>query len=213
MNLGTEIIQAINEVMKSVTNLEKNSKVGKGRNSYNGTKDSDVKEVFNKSLSDNGLVMLPVDVEKEETQIDRWEEMDQYSKEMKTKQSVFTKVITKYLLAHTSGQFIYVKGYGHGVDSQDKGAGKATTYAMKNALLYSFLTPVKNIDDTDTTHSDEISAPRNQVNKPSKEWLNPNTDNWNKVVSYLNGGGNISEVEKKYSISKANRDSLLEQSV
>jgi hypothetical protein len=39
-------------------------------------------------------------------QIDRWEEIDTWSKEtpkpMKTKQSVFTEVETKYLLLHTS---------------------------------------------------------------------------------------------------------------
>ena len=48
---------------------------------------------------------------------------------------------------------------GHGVDPQDKGAGKATTYSLKNCLLYTFLTPVGKIDDTDTTHSDDIKPP------------------------------------------------------
>jgi hypothetical protein len=54
-------------------------------------------------------------------------------------------------------------GYGHGVDSQDKGAGKATTYAMKNMLLYSFMTPVGKIDDTETTHSEDISIKRSPL--------------------------------------------------
>ena len=44
-------------------------------------------------------------------------------------------VKTKYLLLHESGESLELAGYGHGIDSQDKGAGKATTYAMKNALL------------------------------------------------------------------------------
>ena len=75
------------------------------------------------------------------------------------KQSVFTKVKVKYMLLHTSGETIELAGYGHGVDSQDKGAGKATTYALKNCLLYSFLTPVGKIEDTDTTHSEDIIVP------------------------------------------------------
>ena len=154
-----EISKAIVAVMKAVKGMEKNSKVGVGNSSYNGTKDQDVKEVFNDALSQNGLCMIPQDIE-EQTQIDRWEEVDSYSKAMKTKQSIFTKVKVKYLLLHTSGESVVVCGYGHGIDSQDKGAGKATTYAMKNALLYTFLTPVGKIDDTETTHSDEIKIPK-----------------------------------------------------
>lgn len=158
-NISTAIIA----VMKTVKGMEKNSKVGgDSKHSYNGTKDQDVKEVFNEALANNGLCMIPQDIE-ETTQVDRWEEVDQWSKttpkEVKQKQSVFTKVKVKYLLLHTSGESIVVSGYGHGVDSQDKGAGKATTYAMKNALLYTFMTPVGKIDDAETTHSEEIKTP------------------------------------------------------
>ena len=149
-----QISKAIISVMKEVKGMEKNSRVGAGtRAAYDGTKDQDVKETFNNALSKNGLCMLPIDI-KDETKIDRW--TDQYGKQ---KQSVFTKVNVKYLLLHDSGESIEVAGYGHGIDSQDKGAGKATTYAMKNALLYSFCTPVGKIEDTETTHSNHIEVP------------------------------------------------------
>lgn len=151
------LAKAVIQVMKEVRGMEKNSKVGAGNSSYNGTKDQDVKEVFNEALSKNGLCMIPTGIE-EETKIERWEEETNYGK--KQKQSVFTKVKTKYLLLHDSGESVEVAGYGHGVDAQDKGAGKATTYAMKNALLYTFLTPVGKIDDADTTHSQDIATPQ-----------------------------------------------------
>jgi len=164
------IAKAIINVMKDVKGMEKNSKVGSGSMAYDGTKDQDVKEVFNKALSDNGLCMLQIGID-EETQIDRWEETSQYG--VKQKQSVFTKVKTKYLLLHESGESIELAGYGHGVDPQDKGAGKATTYAMKNALLYSFCTPVGKIDDTDTTHSNEIKVPIKAKAIPTPKRLTP----------------------------------------
>jgi hypothetical protein len=151
-----EISKAILNVMKEVKGMEKNSKVGAGSSSYDGTKDQDVKEVFNDVMQRNGLCILPTEIN-EETQIDRWEETNNYG--TKQKQSVFTKVKTKYLLLHESGESIELAGYGHGVDSQDKGAGKATTYALKNCLLYAFLTPVGKIDDTDLTHSNDIKQP------------------------------------------------------
>ncbi len=151
------LAKAIIQVMKEVKGMEKNSNVGSGRNSYNGTKDQDVKEVFNDALAKNGLCILPIDI-KEETRVDRWEQ--EYNGQKQQKQSVFTKVTTKYMLLHESGESIELAGYGHGVDPQDKGAGKATTYALKNCLLYTFLTPVGKIDDTETTHSENIPTPQ-----------------------------------------------------
>ena len=151
------IIKAVLNVMKSVKGMEKNSRVGNGtKSAYDGTKDKDVKEVFNKAMSENGLIILPIDI-KETTQISRWEEKTNWG--VKQKQSIFTKVVVKYMLMHESGESIELAGYGHGIDSQDKGSGKATTYALKNLLLYSFLTPVGKIDDTDLIHSNEIVTP------------------------------------------------------
>ena len=149
------IAKAITKVMAEVKGMEKNSRVGTGSSAYDGTKDQDVKEVFNDALQRNGLCIMPIDI-KETTQIDRWEDK-QYGSQ---KQSVFTKVTVKYLLLHESGESIELMGYGHGVDPQDKGAGKATTYALKNCLLYTFLTPVGKIDDTDLKHSNEIEVPK-----------------------------------------------------
>ena len=154
-----ELAKAVISVMKEVKGMEKNSNVGSGRSAYNGTKDQDVKEVFNDALAKNGLCILPIGIE-EETKIDRWEEEVKWNGDVqiKQKQSVFTKVKAKYLLLHESGQSVELAGYGHGVDPQDKGAGKATTYALKNALLYTFLTPVGKIDDTETTHSNDVAV-------------------------------------------------------
>jgi len=163
-----QLAKAIISVMKEVKGMEKNSRVGAGtRAAYDGKKDSDVKEAFNNALSKNGLAMIPISIE-DEIKIDRWEEENTWSGKttLKQKQSVFTKVKTKYLLLHESGESIEVAGYGHGVDAQDKGAGKATTYALKNALLYTFLTPVGKIDDSDTTHSAQIETPTD-----NKKWL------------------------------------------
>lgn len=147
------ISKAIISVMKSVKGMEKKMKVGSGKYSYQGTSDKDVKEIFNPALAENGLCIIPVSVE-DEVHVERY--VDQYGK---PKMSVLTTVKTKYLLLHDSGESIELAGYGQGVDSQDKGAGKATTYALKNCLLYTFLTPVGKIDDTDATHSEEIETP------------------------------------------------------
>lgn len=210
METKKQIAEAIIAVMKTVKGMEKNSRVGAGTQSaYNGTKDQDVKEVFNEALANNGLCIVPIGIE-ESTQIDRWEEVDQYSKSVpkdkKTRQSILTKVVTKYLLLHTSGESIELMGYGHGIDAQDKGAGKATTYALKNCILYTFLTPVGKIDDTETTHSDAIATPTKETVKAlpkEKPYLNENSPQFHEALKFMNEGGLIELIEKKYQLSPA----------
>ena len=138
--------------MTEVKGVEKGMTVGTGSASYKGVSDYDVKKIIGESMRKNGLSILPISVEPN-TRVDRWEETNQYG--TKQKQSVFTEVKTKYLLLHSSGESMELAGYGHGVDTQDKGAGKATTYALKYTLLYTFLTPTGAIDDADKEHSDE----------------------------------------------------------
>ena len=170
----SDLAKAILCVMKEVKGIDKTLTVGTGNSSYKGVPDQEVKKILGESMAKNGLCVLPIEID-EQTQIDRWEEVDTYSKEipkpMKQKQSVFTKVKTKYLLLHESGESQVIVGYGHGVDSQDKGAGKATTYALKYAMLYSFFVPTGKIDDTDTDHSDSKEIASRPLEKVAQKPL------------------------------------------
>lgn len=152
-----EITNAILAVMQEVENIEKGMNVGAGTNSYKAVSDGDVRNSLRKAMVKNGLVIVPTSVTAK-TQIDRWEEESQYGKKMK--QSVLTEAHTKYLLIHSSGEQLELAGYGHGVDSQDKSAGKATTYALKNTLLDTFLITKGEAEDTDKTHSDDLPVPK-----------------------------------------------------
>jgi len=154
------LIKAVIAVMNEVKGIEKSMTVGNGKNSYKGVPDKEVKKIIGSAMAKHGLCILPTGI-KPTIKIERWEEPD-YNKEIKQKQSVFTEVVSTYLLMHESGESQEIYGYGHGVDSQDKGAGKATTYALKYALLYSFLVPTGDIDDADIVHSQEYNV------RPSK---------------------------------------------
>lgn len=198
------IAKAIIAVMQEVKGMEKNSRVGSGNAAYDGTKYKDVAERFNEAMAKNELCIIPIDID-EDTKIERWEEENTWNGKtsIKVKQSVFTKVKTKYLLLHSSGESIEIKGYGHGVDPQDKSAGKATTYALKNALLYTFLTPVGKMDDTDTTHSNDIRIPE------KKPTLSIGSENYNKVLSAMVKGYKIGDVRKKYTVTSEVENKLI----
>jgi hypothetical protein len=153
------LIKAVLSVMEDVKGIDKTMNVGTGHSSYKGVSDKEVKKVIGSSMKKHGLVILPIGIDPKTT-IERWEESSQYGN--KVKQSVFTEILTKYLLCHESGESIELTGYGHGTDSQDKTAGKATTYALKYTLLYTFLVPTGTIDDTDNNHSNDTKV----INKP-----------------------------------------------
>lgn len=200
------LIKAVLAVMNECKGVDKSMTVGGGNSSYKGVSDKDVKLKIGESMGKHGLVIFPIGIE-EKTQIDRWEAKD-YNGNPTTKQSVFTNVVTKYLLAHESGESIEVCGYGHGVDVQDKSAGKATTYALKNYLLYQFLVATGHVDDTDREHSDNIDIPQaanvggNLKEAYSAEKLKSCASEKD-LMAYYNS---LSEAEKT-----KNRDSFSEQ--
>jgi len=151
------ITQAMIKVMQEVESIDKNLNVGTGRSSYKGVADKDVKLAVGKAMQKHGLVIVPTAIDPKVTSME-WDET--YNGEKKHRTQYFTEVLTKYLVIHVeSGEYLELAGYGHGVDSQDKSAGKATTYALKNTLLYTFLIPTGDIDDTDATHSEQIVTP------------------------------------------------------
>lgn len=160
------ITQAILKIMEEIKNIEKDMSVGTGGASYKAVSDTDVRNALRASMIKNGLIVVPTSVNAK-TQIDRWEaeELDYQTKQplKRMKQSVLTEAHTKYLLIHSSGEQLELAGYGHGVDSQDKSAGKATTYALKNTLLDTFLITKGEAEDTDATHSNDMPVPKKVI--------------------------------------------------
>lgn len=171
---------AILQVMSEVKSVDKGLTVGAGNSAYKGVSDKDVKQLIQPALVRAGLIIIPVKVEPT-TKIERWEESTNYG--IKQKQQVFTETKVTFELIHESGESRQIIGYGHGIDSQDKSAGKAMTYALKYALLYTFMIPTGQIDDADTDHSDNKPVP---VATKGKQTLND--DQFKKAIDAINKG-------------------------
>ena len=120
--------------------IAKTMEVGTGQNSYKAVSDKEVKEKLGKLLAENQLCILPIEINANETHL---ETDDRYNPGLK-KLSIFE-----------SGESQVLVGYGHGVDPQDKAAGKATTYALKYLLIYLSLAPTGGLDDSDNDHSED----------------------------------------------------------
>ena len=209
------LAKAILKVMEDVKGVEKSTTVGTGSASYKGVSDYDVKKIIGEAMRKNGLSILPISVTPT-IKVERWEETNQYG--TKQKQSVFTEVQTKYLLLHESGESIELAGYGHGVDTQDKGAGKATTYALKYALLYTFLTPTGAIDDADKEHSDEKEVPKTTAynHKPLGTNEKPLISNvqFSKLIDQIKSGDIDAYTRAQAKVSfEATQKSIIEQTI
>lgn len=154
------LVDAINYVMLKAKNVEKSLTVGTGNNSYAGVSDKDVKELLQPLLAEAGLIIVPTNIEPTVT-IDRWDEINNYNgrEVIRKKMRVLTESKVSYKIQHRNGESLDLMSYGHGIDAQDKSAGKSTTYALKFLLLYTFLIPTGAIDDADTKHSQEHISP------------------------------------------------------
>jgi hypothetical protein len=177
---------AILQVMDEVKSIEKRSEVGDGKNKFLAVSDKDVKQIIQPAMVRAGLTLLTSNIEKE-VKIERWKALDYSNKEV-IKQQVFTEVKVTYILSHVSGGEVLIQGYGQGVDPQDKGAGKATTYALKYALLYTFIVPTGLIDDTDKGIAPD--APATPTQTLSQE-------QFNRAIAAINTGDYTKEVLKQ----------------
>jgi len=203
MNITAAIIAVMNEVKS----IDKAMTVGEGRNAYKGVSDESVKTAIGEAMAKNGLAIVPTDVQATE-RIDRWEDGG------RMKQQVFNSVHTKYLLLHTSGEWIELAGHGHGTDSQDKAAGKATTYALKYTLLYTFMVATAKIDDTDATHSDSHAVPA-KPQDDERPWLNENSPEFARAKAAFAAADAegkqklLKATMAKYKVSKKAQEQLL----
>ena len=159
------VYQKILEVMKDVAYLQKDDTVGFGRSSYKAITEEKVTSTVRASLIKNGLVIVPIQQEHERT------DTVVTDKNGEQKIARLSTVNVKYQIANVDDpeDYIVVASSGTGVDTQDKGVGKAMTYAYKYMLLRTFAIPTG--EDPDKTASAELDD-RYSVDAPitSRNW-------------------------------------------
>lgn len=160
------IFQRISKVMEEVEYLQKDDKVvtnSKSGTGYKAISEEKVTSEVRKSLIKNGIVIIPV-----EQNHKREDETltDQYGSE---KVNRLTTVDTVYRIQNIDDKDDYIEAVssGTGVDTQDKGIGKAMTYSYKYLLLRMFAIPTG--EDTDKISSEmyteQFSQPKTRKAK------------------------------------------------
>lgn len=159
-NLFAKILK----VMQDVTYLQKDDSIGYGNNKYRAITEEKVTTEVGKSMRKHGLVILPIGVE------ERREDFDVVRANGKHGTDRITTITTKYLVADSeSGESMEVCSAGAGVDSQDKGIGKALTYAYKYLLLRMFAIPTG--EDPDKQASEDSTPSQQSTQSNNQEYI------------------------------------------
>ena len=127
------IYEKINAVMKEIEYLTKDDKVEFVTTKYKAISEEKVTTAVRNELVKQGIVILPVEQESSNQELIRTEKSV----------NMLTSVHVKYRIQNIEDKedYIEVESNGTGVDTQDKGVGKAMTYAYKYMLLRTFAIP------------------------------------------------------------------------
>lgn len=169
-NSKLNIYQKMSIATKKIQTVAKNLKVGEGTKSeYKAVKEADVLNAVKPIEIELGIYSYPLDrkILKDERAI--------FKNKFGENENFVIRLETIYRFINTDNpeEFIDIKTYGDGVDSQDKAPGKAMTYADKYALLKAY--KIQTGDDPDKNKSGKLS-------NSEKELILIYLDKMNKLV-------------------------------
>lgn len=152
--------EKISQISSEIEYLKKDDVVGTGNNSYKAISIEKVMESVSQKMCKYGIVIYPI--KQDYTRIDEVTKgIDYKTKAVVDKVSRISEVNVIYEVVniHDPNQKIQTVSSGTGVDTQDKGVGKAMTYAYKNMVIKLF--SIATGDDTDKVHSDDYTKTLN----------------------------------------------------
>lgn len=150
--MADNIYKKIQAVSNEIKTIEKNLVVGRGSSSYKAVGDLDVTLAVKEAETKYGLVSIPVKQELVKTDIIKTAGRDGET----YKYVDIVKMTLKIVNIDNPDEIVEVESFGRGLDSGDKGFGKASTYARKYALLNAY--KIATGEDPDAEKSKEEKA-------------------------------------------------------
>jgi len=144
-----EKIQAIGD---EIRNLEKGLTVGSGNYSYKAVGDLDVTLAVKDAEKKYKVVSIPIKQDLINSEVIK--SIDKSSGKESLKFIDTVKMTLRIVDLEDVNQYIDIESFGKGIDSGDKGFGKASTYARKYALLNAY--KIATGEDPDKNKSETI---------------------------------------------------------
>ncbi|PZD95206.1 hypothetical protein DNH61_11645 [Paenibacillus sambharensis] len=189
MSERVKLYQKISAVMKDVEYLSKDDKVEFSNTKYKAISEEKVTSTVRESLIRNKLVILPVE--------------QQHKRE-----GNLSTVDTKYKIVDIeTGEFEIIVSSGTGADTQDKGVGKAMTYAYKYLLLRTFAIPTG--EDPDKVSSAELDEKQRKAEEEDAKKFTLVKAKWETLAGTLDGFEDWHGKQIKAGVTNAQMDQLL----
>lgn len=148
-NAKVQLYQKMLNVYKAVDYLQKDDQVKFGQTNYKAISEEKVTSTVRAALVDNGLIVFPIEQEHK-------------------KEGNLSTVDVKYKLVDTeTGEYEIIVSSGTGADTQDKGVGKAMTYAFKYLFLRTFAIPTG--EDPDKVSNAELDEKERKAKEAAKK--------------------------------------------
>lgn len=156
------IFQRMAAISVEMSTVGKNLTVGEGRNKYKAVSERDIIDTVKPLEAKHGVYSYPCSRRVLESNL--LENESTYDGRTTKKTTFMTRIETTYRFVNIDkpDEYIEIVSFAEGIDSQDKGSGKAMTYADKYALMKAY--KISTGDDPDQ----EASQPTEykKVSKP-----------------------------------------------
>ena len=177
--------------------VPKNLNVKAGTQTYKAVGERDILDAVKKLEAKYKIYSYPVDRDTLES-----EQLESTSKDGSVRTTFYTRIKTTYRFVNTEDpkEYIDTVVFSVGMDSQDKGDGKAMTYADKYALMKAY--KISTGDDPDQEGSEER---RYTGKKITDSPPNTNDELHDFILVCSNCGDKITQAEHDYSAKKYKR--------
>lgn len=149
------LYEKIQAVANKVKNIEKDMKVGTGNYSYKAVSDIAVTMAVKEAEAEFGLLSIPIKQQLVSSEVIKSIKPNG-QETLKFVDNI--KMTIKIIDLDDISKFVEVESFGKGLDSGDKGFGKASTYARKYGLLNAY--KIATGEDPDQDKNKEISTPK-----------------------------------------------------
>lgn len=129
--------------------IEKDTEVGYGHNKYRAVGEAAVLNMVKPLLKKYKIIVYPINIDAKEIV------NTVLTSKGEATRAVTQLIVTWQIVDTESGESMTMVSIGNGADPQDKGSGKAMTYAYK--VLFQKSLMLFSGEDTDLTHSDKIT--------------------------------------------------------
>ena len=187
------IFEKMSAITTELQTVAKNLTVGTGNNKYKAVSERDILDAVKPIEAKHGVYSYPVKRTVLESNL--LESESSYNGQTTKKTTFMTRIETVYRFVNIEkpDEYIETTTFAEGIDPQDKGSGKAMTYADKYALMKAY--KISTGDDPDQTASEETRYTRT---KPAQT-----ADYRTMLIAELNRRGiNINEFSQAHDMSR-----------